>query len=298
MQNPILQFLILTVSVWRARRPRIGIEYLLEENRVLRGQLSAKRLGHSDAQRRRLAVKGRVFGRRRLNEYATIVTPETILRWYRQLVAAKYDGSKRRGPGRSRTAGVVVEFVLRMANGNPRWGYTGIRGALSAIGYEIGRTTIKRIFAEHGIEPAPERGEHMRWSTFLKAHCGATAGMDFFTVEILNFHGLVLFPINPLTLVRYREAFATSRAKDDPSDAQQQLELLLKHRDKLNRRQPQSAEMRALSQLVEDRRTLVNDKMRLLNRLTNALKNYYPHSLEWFNQKDTAPEPSSPRRPL
>ena len=99
---------------------------------------------------------------------------------------------------------------------------------------------------------------------------------------------LVLFPINPLTLARYREAFATSRAKDDPSDAQLQLELLLKHRDKLSRLEPQSAELRALSQLVEDRRTLVNDKVRLLNRLTSALKNYYPQPLEWFSEKDTA----------
>ncbi len=99
---------------------------------------------------------------------------------------------------------------------------------------------------------------------------------------------LVLFPINPLTLARYREAFATSRAKDDPSDAQLQLELLLKHRDKLSRLQPQSAELRALSQLVEDRRTLVNDKVRLLNRLNSALKNYYPQPLEWFSEKDTA----------
>ena len=103
-----------------------------------------------------------------------------------------------------------------------------------------------------------------------------------------KYDGLVLFPINPLTLARYREAFATSRAKDDPSDAQLQLELLLKHRDKLKRLQPQSAEMRALAQLVEDRRTLVNDKVRLLNRLTSALKNYYPQPLEWFRDKDTA----------
>ena len=103
-----------------------------------------------------------------------------------------------------------------------------------------------------------------------------------------KYDGLVLFPINPLTLARYREAFTTSRAKDDPSDAQLQLELLLKHRDKLKPLQPQSTEMRALSQLVEDRRTLVNDKVRLLNRLTSALKNYYPQPLEWFRDKDTA----------
>jgi len=103
-----------------------------------------------------------------------------------------------------------------------------------------------------------------------------------------KYDGLVLFPINPLTLARYREAFTTSCAKDDPTDAQLQLELLLKHRDKLNRLRPQSVDMRVLSQLVEDRRVLVNNKVRLLNRLTSALKNYYPQALEWFNEKDTA----------
>ncbi len=98
---------------------------------------------------------------------------------------------------------------------------------------------------------------------------------------------LVLFPINPLTLARYREAFTPSQAKDDPSDAELQLELLLKHRDKLKPLVPQSPEMRALEQLVEYRRRLVGDKVRLTNRLTSALKNYYPHVLEWFSDKDT-----------
>src|ERR671937_92810 len=82
---------------------------------------------------------------------------------------------------------------------------------------------------------------------------------------------LVLFPINPLTLVRYREAFTPSRAKDDPTDAELQLELLLTYRDKLQPLQPQSPTMRALAQLVEHRRRMVGDKVRITNRLTNAL---------------------------
>src|SRR5467141_1308884 len=98
---------------------------------------------------------------------------------------------------------------------------------------------------------------------------------------------LVLFPINPLTLARYREAFTPSRAKDDPTDAELQLELLLKHRDKLTPLSPQSPTMRALAQLVEHRRRLVGDKVRLTNRLTSALKNYFPHVLQWFQEKDT-----------
>src|SRR5499426_3389855 len=99
---------------------------------------------------------------------------------------------------------------------------------------------------------------------------------------------LVLFPVNPLTLARYREAFTPSRAKDDPTDAELQVELLLKHRDKLTPLSPQSPTMRALAQLVEHRRRLVGDKVRLTNRLTSALKNYFPHVLQWFQDKDTA----------
>jgi transposase len=98
---------------------------------------------------------------------------------------------------------------------------------------------------------------------------------------------LVLFPVNPLTLAKYREAFTPSRAKDDPTDAALQVEFLLKHRDKLTPLTPQSATMRALAQLVESRRRLVGDKVRLTNRLTSALKNYFPQVLQWFDDKDT-----------
>ena len=103
-----------------------------------------------------------------------------------------------------------------------------------------------------------------------------------------NYDFLVLFPVNPLTVARYREAFTPSRAKDDPTDAELQVELLLKHRDKLKPLQPQSPAMRALAQLVEYRRRLVGDKVRCTNRLTSALKNYFPQVLQWFPEKDTA----------
>jgi hypothetical protein len=99
---------------------------------------------------------------------------------------------------------------------------------------------------------------------------------------------LVLFPINPLTLARSREAFTPSRAKDDPTDAALQLALLLTHRDKLQPLQPQRPTMRALAQLVEHRRRVVGDKVRITTRLTSTLKNYFPHVLHWFQEKDTA----------
>src|SRR5215475_13723976 len=98
---------------------------------------------------------------------------------------------------------------------------------------------------------------------------------------------LVLFPVNPLTVAKYREAFPPSRAKDDPPDAELQVELLLKHRDKLTPLTPPSPTMRALAQLVESRRRLGGDKVRLTNRLTSALKNYFPQVLQWFDEKDT-----------
>jgi transposase len=98
---------------------------------------------------------------------------------------------------------------------------------------------------------------------------------------------LMLFPINPLTLARYREAFTPSRAKDDPTDAELHLELLLTHRHKLQPLKPQSPAMRALEPLVEHRRRVVGDKVRLTNRLTSTLKNYFPHVLQWFQERDT-----------
>jgi transposase len=98
---------------------------------------------------------------------------------------------------------------------------------------------------------------------------------------------LVLYPINPRTAAKYRQAFAPSRAKDDPTDAALLLELLRKHRDKLSPWNPGSDMLRQLRQLVESRRTLVGEKVRLTNRITAALKNYYPQVLSWFKDKDT-----------
>ncbi len=98
----------------------------------------------------------------------------------------------------------------------------------------------------------------------------------------------MLFPVNPLTVARYREAFTPSRAKDDPTDAELQVEMLLKHRDTLTPLTPQSPAMRALAPLVEDRRRLVGDNVRRTNRLTSALTNSFPHVLQWFQEKDTA----------
>jgi len=98
---------------------------------------------------------------------------------------------------------------------------------------------------------------------------------------------LVLFPINPTTLAKYRQAFKPSRAKDDPTDAELALDLLLRHRERFRPLKPQSVAMRKLCLLVEQRRRLVGDKTRCVNRLCHTLKQYYPQALEWFAQRDT-----------
>jgi hypothetical protein len=101
---------------------------------------------------------------------ASIASPDTILRWYRKLVAAKYDGSTRPGPGRPRTAAAIVRLLVDMASRNTGWGYTRLRGALKNVGFIVGRNTIKRILKEQGIAPAPLRRHEYSWATFIKAH--------------------------------------------------------------------------------------------------------------------------------
>ena len=124
------------------------MEYLQEENRVLKEQLGGKRLRLTDQQRRRLAVKGKRLGRRVLGQIAGIVTPDTILAWHRKLIAKKWDYSARRkSPGRSRTAQVVADLVVRMAVGNLDWGYTRIQGALANLGPRVSRGTVANILA-------------------------------------------------------------------------------------------------------------------------------------------------------
>ena len=170
-----VQFLLLVLAGWVNRQQQDVIDYQQEENRVLRAGLRGKRLKLSDDDRRRLAVKAQALGREALAQIASVATPATLLRWYRCLIAAKYDGSKNRSPGRPPTAKDIRELIVRVARENPTWGYTRLRGALKNLGHELGRNIIKRLLAEHGIAPAPERGKSMSWSTFIKAHWGAIA---------------------------------------------------------------------------------------------------------------------------
>jgi putative transposase len=150
---------------WVNRQHLNVIEYLKEENRVLKERLGEQRIRFTDAERRRLARKAHALGRKALNELQTLVTPDTLMRCYRQLIARKWNYSHRRGRGRPRTQHTIVELIVRMALENPSWGYTRIQGALANLGHPVGRGTIANILREQGIDPAPERGRRTPWST-------------------------------------------------------------------------------------------------------------------------------------
>ena len=165
------------------------IDYLREENRVLREQLGGRRLRLDDNQRRRLAVRAKVLGRTVLAEIASVVTPETLLAWHRKLIAQKCDGTAHRAAGRPRIAGEIEDLVVRMAEENRDWGYRRIEGALSNLGHEAARSTIAQIPERHGIEPAPERIRKTTWKEFLSRHWEVIVATDFFTVEVWTKRG-------------------------------------------------------------------------------------------------------------
>ena len=188
-----VQFVMIALAGWMNQRQLQTIEYLREENRVLREQLGDRRVRFNDDQRRRLAVKAKSLARKHLADVATLVTPETLLAWHRKLIAQKYDGSERRRPGRPRTRPELEALVVRMAEENRAWGYRRIQGALSNLKHKLARSTIAAILERHGIEPAPERNRRTTWKEFLTQHWELIVAADFFTVEVWTPKGLKRF---------------------------------------------------------------------------------------------------------
>jgi putative transposase len=169
------------------------IEYLAAENRILKAQ-SKGQLKLSDADRATLGEIGHRLGRKALGEVANVARPDTILAWYRNLVARKFDGSKaRRGPGRPRIKRDIEQLIVRMARENRDWGYDRIVGALANLGYEVCDQTVGNVLQRHGLLPAPERKRTTTWSAFIRIHLTLLAGTDFFTAEVLTLRGLVTY---------------------------------------------------------------------------------------------------------
>ena len=211
------QLFVLILAGWINHREQEVIEYLRTENRVLREKLGKKRILLNEDQRRCLAIKGKILGRKMLEQVAMIVTPDTILRWHRELVAAKWDYSGRlKKVGRPPASAEVVELVLRMAKENPTWGYDRIQGALANLGQLISNTCVGSILKAHGIDPAPDRKRQSTWKSFL--HWDALASIDFTTIEVWTKGGLVT--INLLFVMELstrRVHFAGCSANPDES---------------------------------------------------------------------------------
>jgi putative transposase len=168
-------------------------EYLAAENRILRGHLPS-RLALSDPERCALAGIGKRLGRKGLKLVACAAKPDTILGWYRQLIARKFDGSKCRSyPGRPRVQASVEALVVRFARENSGWGYDRIAGALANLGHHLSDQTVGNILRRHNIAPAPKRSQTTTWKEFIRRHMDVLAGTDVFTVDVLTWRGLVTY---------------------------------------------------------------------------------------------------------
>ena len=168
-------------------------EYLTAEYRVLRAHLP-RRLRLSDAERSTLAEIAKRLGRKGLKDIARIAKPDTLLGWYRRLVAQKFDGSRHRAyPGRPRVSAAVEALVVQFACENRSWGYDRIVGALANLGHSVSDRTVGNILRRYNLTPAPERSRTTTWKEFIRAHMDVLAGTDFFTVEVLTWRGLVTY---------------------------------------------------------------------------------------------------------
>ncbi len=178
------------------------LDYAQEEVRILKEILASttgrRRIPFADAQRRRLALKGKDLSSAERRDCCQVVKPATILAWFRRLVAQKYDSSqsRRRGPGRPRKADVIRKLVIEISLANVGWGYTKIRDVMrNGLGIDIGRTTIADILSEAGIEPAPEREKKRTWKQFMRSHWDSLYACDFFAVETLGVFGPVRYMV-------------------------------------------------------------------------------------------------------
>ena len=171
-------------------------EYLAAENEILRSKLGA-RVQLTEPERARLGRLGKKLGRKALEGVSAIVTPETILRWYRDLVAKRFDGSKNRkkGPGRPRVSQDIEKLVLEIAEENPSRGYDPTVGALNNLGHNISDQTVGNILKRNGIPPSPRRGTKTSWAEFIKKHQNVIAACDFTTAEVFTPAGLVTYYI-------------------------------------------------------------------------------------------------------
>jgi len=176
------RLLELVVLGFRSEREKdVEILTLRHQLRVLERQIARPELGPAD--RALLAAFSRVLPRRAWGSF--FVTPDTLLRWHRELVARRWTYPHRR-PGRPATPARVSELVVRLARENPAWGYRRVQGELTGLGIKIAASTVWTILREAGIEPAPKRLE-TSWSEFLRRQAASMLECDFLTVDTVFF---------------------------------------------------------------------------------------------------------------
>ena len=168
-------------------------EYLVAENGILKAHIR-RRLLLSDGEKATLAEIAKRLGRPALAQIASVAKPDTILAWFRELIAKKFDGSKQRGArGRPRVGPELEDLVVKLARSNAGWGYDRIVGALANLGHSISDQTVGNILRRRSVRPAPERGKSTTWKDFIRSHMSVLAGTDFFTAEVLTWRGLVTY---------------------------------------------------------------------------------------------------------
>lgn len=217
------QLLVSALAGWMNREQQRVMEFQQAQIEILLQKLGRKRLLLNDDQRRLLAVEAKAIGLKRLRELVSIVTPETLLRWHRLLVARKWTYQHRQKSGRRRTRQETADLVLRLARENPTWGYDRIQGALANLGHHLSDTTVKNILHENGLEPAPRRSRTGSWSEFLKAHWDSLAAIDFTTTEIWICKGLVTIYILVVMELKSRRIHVAGTTVSPDSDWMRQV---------------------------------------------------------------------------
>ena len=165
-----------------------AIDYLREQVRVLveHQEKQNKRIILTNSQRMRVAAKAKRLSRKMLEQCTELFTPDTVMRWYNKLIAAKYDGSSNRGKvGRPQIAAEIVDLVIRFKEENPRWGFQKITDQIGYLGFTISKTSVKNILIENGYNPEPDLTVRSTWHEFLRSHWDVMTACDFFTIELL-----------------------------------------------------------------------------------------------------------------
>jgi hypothetical protein len=186
---------VVGVGDWDGQPATAAAERIPDRGKQDSALTFAWRVPLTNAQRATLAEIAKRMGRRALEQVASVAQPETILAWYRKLIAGKFDGSKHRAyPGRPPVSREITELVLFGWHERIPVGDTiALPGALKNLGHNISDQTVGNILRRFGIAPAPKRGQQTTWGEFIRSHLAVLAGIDFFTVEVLTWRGLATY---------------------------------------------------------------------------------------------------------